>query len=120
MHLFSESISSFRKFLLVARYLIEGNKVVQEQLSQHIADREKGESEETHSNHSNPETSHDEAVDSWRQAWQRRVESVSEYFSIGADTCDLLAFIGGSSMLWGVLGGKVARRQRRGLERLAL
>jgi hypothetical protein len=123
----------------VGRWLVEGSNAIQDQLAQstkgvivrdvngNALDKIDPESEEESGGSSSEEeieTSAEdgqrEAVSIWKQALQDGVGSLSEYLGIGAETCDLLAFFGGSGMLWRVVGGKLASRQRRGLERVAV
>lgn len=134
----TESISTTRKFLLVGRWLIEGSNAIQDQLGQSTqgvnvrdvngnvidkVDPEKEKDDGTSSEEeveTSAEDSQEEAVSAWKNALQDSVGSISEYLGIGGETCDLLAFFGGSGMLWRVVGGKLASRQRRGLERVAV
>jgi hypothetical protein len=138
VHLVSESISSFRKFVLVGRWLVECSNALQDQLHEStkgiiIRDvnglaLDKVDSEDENDTASSDEKeaqqsaeeSQQDAVGAWRQSMQNGVGSMSEYLGIGAETCDLMAFFGGSGMLWRVMGEKLAARQRRGLERVAL
>lgn len=139
MHLVSESISSFRKFVLVGRWLVECSNAVQEQLHESTKgiivrdvnglalekvdsgdDGEGVSSSDEKEIQQSAEESQRDAVGAWRQSMQDGVGTMSEYLGIGAETCDLMAFFGGSGMLWRVMGEKLAARQRRGLERVAL
>jgi hypothetical protein len=128
MHLVSESISSFRKIVLVGRWLVEASSAVQDQLHESTKgiivrdvnglplDRVESEDEKEKS----AEESQKSTVSDWRQSIEDTIGQMSDYLSISAETCDLLAFFGGSGMLWRVMGEKLAARQRRGLERVAM
>lgn len=127
MHLLSESISNIRKLMLVARWLIEGSNAIQEQLDESTKgiivrdvnglaldkvelnnDDEKKEPtlEEKEEKAISAEQSQKQAVSAWKQSIQDSMGSLSDYLGIGAESCDLMAFFGGSGMLWH-LGRKV-------------
>ncbi|UZJ54123.1 hypothetical protein CBS101457_003443 [Exobasidium rhododendri] len=138
LQLLTESISTTLKFLLVGRWLMEGSNAIQDQLQQSTKgiivrdvngqelDKVEivGEKQERSSSENedavSPEESQRQAVSAWKQMLQDGIGSLSEYLGIGADTCGLLAFFGGSGMLWNVVGGKMGIRKRRGLERVAV
>lgn len=50
----------------------------------------------------------------------RYIGPAAEALAMAAEGCEVGALIGGSGMIWRILGGKLAARQRRGLERVAL
>ena len=136
--LVSESISSARKVLLVGRWLAEGSNAIQDQLHESTkgiivrdvnglaldkvdgGEKREKTSEDEEEDEVSAEESQRQAVGVWKAWWQDSVGSLSEYLAIGAETCDLLAFCAGSGLLWRAVGGKLASRQRRGLERVAV
>lgn len=55
----------------------------------------------------------------YRRQWRERLELISEYLTMFGDGCEVVALLGGSSVLWRIIGGRLAARQRHGLERIA-
>lgn len=59
------------------------------------------------------------AIKQWQKQWRTRIGSISEYLTMLGDGCEVVALLGGSSILWRIIGGRLAARQRHGLERIA-
>ncbi|PWN31295.1 uncharacterized protein FA14DRAFT_193106 [Meira miltonrushii] len=59
------------------------------------------------------------AAKQWQKQWRKRVGLISEYLTMLGDGCEVVALLGGSSVLWRIIGGRLAARQRHGLERIA-
>lgn len=126
IHLASESIANLRRLLLLGRWLSEVVQAMNEALpSGQVtikSDKEEEEKErEEEEEEDEAEKDQAEGVSSWKQKWRRRLEAGGEYLALLGEACDVAAFLGGSSILWRVAGGKVAStRQRRGLERIGV
>lgn len=129
LHIASESVANARRVLVIGKWINEGGEAVQQVFnknSQDDADDDDSSSECSSQNSEKKQESrlshevHDFAQSSLSRSWRRRLGSLSEYLLIGGEACELTALLGGSSVLWRVLGGKLAARQRKGLERIAL
>lgn len=70
----------------------------------------------TSGNHARIQTS---AVKQWKKQWRERIGLISDNLTMLGDGCEVVALLGGSSVLWRIIGGRLAARQRHGLERIA-
>lgn len=134
MHILSEGVANARRMLVVGKWVNEGGARVEQAVNAVSQDDESDDASDDSSSFEGLEADrqkadeelrlshevHDFAQSSWSRAWRERVESASEYLMLAAEACELTALLGGSSVLWRVLGGKLAARQRKGLERIAL
>lgn len=62
---------------------------------------------------------HSSTIRQWHKLWRERIGTISEYLTMFGDGCEVVALLGGSSVLWRIIGGRLAARQRHGLERMA-
>lgn len=115
----------------MGRWTAEGGEALREMWLAKGADSEKGSSDSDESDQEEQgdevqgsekasDAMHRSALQTWQKAWERRVGIMAEYLTMAGEGCEVAALLGGSSVLWRVLGGKLAARQRRGLERVAL
>lgn len=125
-HIASEGLANIRRLIVLGRWSAEGAEALRQALSEKASDNvvdhdetSGDDSDGSALNSQNSSSSKGRITNLCKNVFDRCAPA-AEYLAMIGDGCEIVSLLGGSGILWRVLGGKLAARQRKGLERVAL